>query len=95
MVRKSGAHAAQSFACGATVFPAQKAEAPAGETAMLLERWDINQRQAESRFQRLQLNSFCKVKASILLCHKYYSLRFGTSNNPNPFSAAPNWVKIP
>lgn len=61
---------------------------------MLLERWDTNQRQEESNFQRLRLNPFFKVKSSVLLCQKYYSFRFGISTIPNPFSAASNWVKI-
>lgn len=79
---------------GATVFPAQKAESPASGTVTLLERWDTNQRQIGSYFQRLQVNSFCKVRSCILLGHKYYSFRFGISTIPNPFSAASNWVKI-
>lgn len=80
--------------CGATVFPAQKAESPASEPVTLLERWDTNQRQAGSHFRRLQVNSFFKVKSSILLGYKYYSFRFGISTIPNPFSTASNWVKI-
>lgn len=82
------------FFCGATVFPAQKAEYPASEKVTLLERQDTNQRQEESNFQRLRLNPFFKVKSSVLLCQKYYSFRFGISTIPNPFSVASNWVKI-
>lgn len=36
-----------------TVFPAQKAESPASETVTHLERWDTNQRQVRSHFQRV------------------------------------------
>lgn len=36
-----------------TVFPAEKAEFPANETVTHLERWDTNQKQAGSHFQRV------------------------------------------
>ena len=93
MVRASGADAeAQSLAGGATVFPEQKAEPwPAAQEHSWRDGTDITAKQ-DRLFK--DCNSFWKVKTSILLCHKYYSLRFGTNTIPNPFSAAPNWVKI-
>ncbi|KAM9304436.1 LOW QUALITY PROTEIN: uncharacterized protein C10orf67 homolog, mitochondrial [Morus bassanus] len=54
MVRQSSADAeAQSLTCGATVFPPQKAEAPASETATLLQRWGTNQRACISDYLKI------------------------------------------
>lgn len=41
------------FSSWVFVFPAQKAESPASETVTHLERWDTNQRQVGSHFQRV------------------------------------------